>query len=91
MSIADVTYGPGGFDPAKPDGNVTEAGTVEVPPHEINRDTIEAQAVAALARNRALIADANVTTAEAVAAVKDHARQLNGIIRLLLNDLDGTD
>jgi len=52
-----------------------------------NRATIERQARDALQRNRDFIAS-TPTNATTVAAVKDHARQLNGIIRLLLGALD---
>lgn len=55
-----------------------------------NRATIHQQATAALDRNRAFVAS-TPTAAQTTAAVKDHARQLNGVIRLLLDALDGTD
>jgi len=61
-----------------------------------NRQTIEDAAANALAANRALIQQAKPGTATAQAsaaydAVVALARQQNGIIRLLLNRLDGTN
>jgi len=56
-----------------------------------NEATIRAQAEQALTANRLFIADTTVTTAEAVAQTKALSRQVNGLIRLLLNQLDRTD
>lgn len=55
-----------------------------------NRVAVKSAALDALQRNRDFIASTPTNTTT-VAQVKDHARQLNGIIRLLLNRLDGTD
>jgi hypothetical protein len=55
-----------------------------------NRATLETQARAAMQRNRDFVAS-TPTNAQVVAAAKDHARQLNGVIRLLLADVTGTD
>lgn len=74
------------------DGTFVPIDTVpdETPQGNANRETIKAQARDAMQRNRDFI-DSTPTNATTVAQVKDHARQLNGIIRLLLNQLDGTD
>lgn len=56
-----------------------------------NRTTIEQQATAALDTNRTFLAIASPTAAQNAAQAKALTRQMNGIIRLLLNRLDGTD
>lgn len=56
-----------------------------------NRATVQTQAANALANNRTFVALASPTNAQVVAQVKALTRQNNGIIRLLLNQLDGTD
>ncbi len=65
-----ITYGPGGFDPSKPDNNVIARVTVDDPP-QVSSD---AERVAVLeAQNAALLADlAKATTLAQVraAAVK---------------------
>ncbi len=55
-----------------------------------NQTTLTAQALDALATNRAFIASTPTNT-QVVAAVKALARQNNGLIRLLLGRLDATD
>lgn len=66
--------------------------------HELeqNGDAIREQARAALAQNRAFVAAAKPVTATAQASqaydqAKQQARQLNGLIRLLLGALDAAD
>ena len=56
-----------------------------------NRQTIEASARSALTANRTYVALASPTNAQNAAQVKALTRQINGVIRLLLNALDGTD
>lgn len=63
---------------------------------ELNRATIEDQARAALAANRAFLATAKPGTAAAQASqaydqTRALTRQMNGVLRLLLGQLDGTD
>jgi hypothetical protein len=58
---------------------------------DYNRDVIEERAVAALTNNIDYLAIASPTSAQAAAQIKDLTRQMNGIIRLLLNRLDSTD
>lgn len=91
MSVTIETYGPGGFDPAAADGGVVETVTVPVAPEAVNADTLHQRARTALASNRAFISDSTITTAEAIAQTKALSRQMNAVIRLLLNELDGTD
>lgn len=55
-----------------------------------NRATIQQQAAAALDANRTFLAIASPTNAQTLAQVKALTRQNQGIIRLLLNQLDGT-
>lgn len=63
----------------------------EIPPERANRTTIETQATQALDTNRTFLANASPTNAQTLAQVKALTRQNNGLIRLLLNRLDGTD
>lgn len=56
-----------------------------------NEQAIRDAAAQALATNRTYVALANPTAAQTAAEVKALARQMNGVIRLLLNNLDGTD
>jgi hypothetical protein len=55
-----------------------------------NRQAIEVAARQALAANRAFVAS-TPTAAQATAQVKALSRQVNGIIRLLFDQLDATD
>jgi hypothetical protein len=84
-------YGKGGYDTSKPNNNIV--GTEEVPddPRDVNINTLEQRAVNALVNNRAFIANAAPTNAQVVAQVKDLSRQMNALIRLTFNQLDGTD
>ena len=72
-------------------GELVSVELVDNPPEQVNRDTITEQAVAALQSNRDFIDLTAPTNAEAVAQVKALSRQVNGIIRLILERLDGTD
>jgi len=56
-----------------------------------NRATIQQQATTALDTNRTFLAIASPTNAQTLAQVKALTRQNQGIIRLLLNQLDGTN
>lgn len=56
-----------------------------------NGRTIREQAQAALDNNRTFLALTNPTNAQNAAQVKALTRQVNGIIRLVLGKLDGTD
>lgn len=85
------TWGPGGIDPAKPNGNRVESVPVADDPSLGNRDAIEQAARQALATNRTYVALASPSAAQTAAEVKALARQNNGVIRLLLGLLDGTD
>jgi hypothetical protein len=58
---------------------------------EGNRRTIEGQAAQALDGNRTFLAVASPTNAQNAAQVKALTRQVNGLIRLVLDRLDGTD
>lgn len=60
-------------------------------PEGQNRTTIETQAAAALAGNKTYAALATPTAAQTTAQVKALSRQVNGVIRLLLGQLDATD
>lgn len=56
-----------------------------------NATILRQQASQALAANRAFLAIATPTNAQTLAQVKALTRQNTGIIRLALNQLDGTD
>jgi hypothetical protein len=56
-----------------------------------NSTTLRQQADAALATNRTFIAIASPTNAQNAAQIKALSRQNNGIIRLVIDKLDGTD
>lgn len=74
------------------EGNLVEDVAVQIDvTADTNADTIRQDARAALALNRAYIALDTPTAARTMAQTKAHARQINGIIRLLLNELEGTD
>lgn len=83
-------YGVGGFDPLKPNNNVIDEVIVNLP--DDNGETLHAQAMTAMANNRAFLAIVPpLTNAQVVAQVNALTRQINGVMRLLLNQLDGTD
>jgi hypothetical protein len=73
-------------------GKLIESVTVTVTttPEQDNDQTIRQQATGALAANRAFVAS-SPTAAQTTAQVKALSRQVNGLIRLLLQQLDGTD
>ena len=56
-----------------------------------NRAAIEQRAADALAANLTYIDRASPTAAQSTAQVRALSQQMNGVIRLLLNRLDGTD
>lgn len=58
---------------------------------QANRTTIEDQARTALTNNRTYLALASPTNAQNLAQIRALTRQNNGLIRLLLGQLDGTD
>lgn len=58
---------------------------------EVNGGTLRQRAVDAMEDNRTFINTASPSNAQAVAQVKDLSRQMNGVIRLVLHKLDGTD
>lgn len=58
---------------------------------EANRTTIETQARQAFISNRQYINRANPTAAQTTAQVKALSQQMNAVMRLVFNDLTGTD
>ncbi len=72
-----------------PEGTAGHWTGVEPSPADTNRATIEQQAANALAANRTYVAS-TPTAAQVAAQSKTLSRQVNGIIRLLLQQLDGT-
>lgn len=69
----------------------TQQVTITTTPEQDNSLTLQQQATAALAANRTYVALASPTAAQTTAQVKALSRQNNGLIRLLLGLLDGTD
>lgn len=65
--------------------------TYEVSTEQVNDETIRAQALSALAANKTFVALATPSTAQNAAQIKALSRQVNGVIRLLLQQLDATD
>lgn len=70
--------------------------TYDVPVEVVNEETIRDRAAQALAANRTFITAAKPSTAALQASAaydqaKAQARQLNGVIRLLLGHLDSTE
>jgi len=63
----------------------------KVSPEDSNRRTIEQQAAAALEDNRTYLAIGSPTNAQNLAQIRALTRQINGLIRLQLQDLGGTD
>jgi hypothetical protein len=56
-----------------------------------NEETLRSQALTALQTNRDFIALPSPTQAQTLAQVKALSRQSNGVIRMLLGQLDGTN
>lgn len=56
-----------------------------------NADTIRTQATQALTDNKTYVAIASPSNAQVAAQVKALSRQVNGLLRLTLGQLDGTD
>lgn len=56
-----------------------------------NKTTIESQALTALTNNKTFLALSAPTNAQTLAQVKSLTRQMNGVIRLLLNQLDSIE
>lgn len=83
-----ITYGPGGFDPSKPNRNEVSRTTVDAPIEGVNADTLRQRVRTALATNAAYVALASPSNAQNAAQVKALSRQQNAIIRLLLGALD---
>ncbi len=85
-----TTYGPGGFDPAKPNDNVIDVVVLPVDPAAENRDDLHAKARQALAANTTYLALPTPTNAQVVAQVARLTRECSALIKLLLDDLNDT-
>lgn len=87
-----VVYGPGGYDPSKPNNNVIATTSITIPPDVANGRTLQQKARQALIDNGTYLAIATPTAAQNTAQVKRLTRQVNALIRLQLNELaDVTD
>lgn len=86
-----VTYGPGGFDPGKPNNNIVSDEHVPAPPDEDVRARIEGQLDSAVANLRAYVNDQAPTNVATVATVKLLCRVVLNLARLARNQFDGSD
>lgn len=73
------------------DGVLIATEQVEVSQGALNERTLVAQAATALANNTAYLAIASPSQVQAVAQVEALTRQVNKLIRLVLNRLDDTE
>ena len=76
------------------DGVLVGTREVEVPdptPEQVNRETIEGQAVTALTSNAAYLAIPQPTQLQGFEQIEALTRQVNKIIRLVLGRLDSTE
>jgi len=73
------------------DGTLVEDYEVAKSLDQFNAETLRERVLGALADNRAFIANASPTNADAIAAVKDLCRQNNALIRIIFDLFDGTD
>lgn len=69
----------------------TRQVTITTTPEQDNGDTLRSQALAALTTNRTYVARTSPTAAQTTAQVQALSQQNNGLIRLLLGLLDGTN
>lgn len=82
-----VEYGPGGFDPAKPNGNIVRTRQVEVHPRVANERQLVQRAQTALSDNATFLALGTPTAAQNAAQMKRLTRQMNALIRITLCEL----
>jgi hypothetical protein len=73
------------------DGVLLSAVDVAPSAQEIVMSSLRSKASVAIAANNAFIALPTPTAAQVAAQTKAHARELNAVIRLLLNQLDTDD
>lgn len=85
-----VTYGLGGYDPAKPASNVVSTVTVTVPPETLNADTLAQRAAQAIAANVTYLAIAAPTTAQITAQVARLTRETTALLRMHLGAYEDT-
>lgn len=77
--------------PGDPDYFYRQRREVKPGSRTANRETIRADALGALAANRNFVSLTTPTNAQVLAQTKALSRQVNGIIRVLLDQLEGTD
>lgn len=73
------------------DGVLVETGQMPIADSVANQRALWQAAQQALSTNRAFISNGSPSNAQVVAQVKALSRQMNALIRLQLNQLDGTD
>lgn len=88
MDRTVTVYGPGGYDPSKPNNNVVETFTVTTPVTQDNAEALWAKAQTALSNNATFLAIASPSNAQIAAQVKALTRQVNALVRLQLAAFD---
>lgn len=71
--------------------SVASAVQQRIESRNANEETLRNQALVALQTNRDFLALAAPTQAQTLAQVKALSRQVNGVLRMLLGQLDGTN
>lgn len=72
-------------------GRLIDFREVEEDPEVVNARQIRERAVSAMQNNRDFLAKSSPTNAELATQVKALTRQTQGLIRMALNQFDGTD
>jgi hypothetical protein len=91
MATSVKTYDDGAFQAWTDTDNLGNVTYRNVLWSQLNLATIQTQAATALANNRTFLGITSPTTAQAVTQVQALTHQNQGIIRLLLSQLDGTN
>lgn len=86
-----IEYGPGGYDPGKPNDNVVAVTSYPTDPAFVNALALTDKAAQALDVNATFLAIASPSNAQTLAQVRSLTRQVNALIRLTLNQLDSTE
>ena len=87
-----TTYGPGGYDPDAPDGNVVGEDVVPVAPEVETEQTMRERGDQALSDLRQVRdSSGTLTGAQLSQAVRVMARVLIALVRLVLRKLDDTE
>lgn len=91
MSETVTVYGEGGYDPTKPDGNVTKREQITVPPETVVEDTVRQRLDQALTAMKAHVERGTFTAQQRDAALLLVLRTCIGLGRLVLRRFDSAD